>query len=229
MKKQPGGEPHLVGRLEPLPGRGYLEQFGRSFALTGGEVLLNGPMSSHTLDLRAQYPSERDAMSREGNDVVVHLDLQGTLEKMRLVFSSEPPLSETEIITFIATGRSPTTRTGQSQDMGAGAANLGVDMGMAMVSGALEDAAKGSVGLDVLKVGYDGIQGTTLIAGRYVAPQLYVGFRQPLQTMNTNTTNLDESADTKVELEYAAYRWLVLNVQGESSFIRSYLRFRREY
>ena len=229
MQKRPGAEPLLVGKLEPLPGRGYLEQFGRSFALTGGEVLLNGPMSSHTLDLRAQYPSERDAMSREGNDVVVHLDLQGTLEKMRLVFSSEPPLSETEIITFIATGRSPTTRTGQSQDMGAGAANLGVDMGMAMVSGALEDAAKGSVGLDVLKVGYDGIQGTTLIAGRYVAPQLYVGFRQPLQTMNTNTTNLDESADTKVELEYAAYRWLVLNVQGESSFIRSYLRFRREY
>jgi autotransporter translocation and assembly factor TamB len=100
---------------------------------------------------------------------------------------------------------------------------------MAMVSGALEDAAKGSVGLDVLKVGYDGVQGTTLIAGRYVAPQLYVGFRQPLQTMNNNTTSLDESSDTKVELEYAAYRWLVLNVQGESSFIRSYLRFRREY
>lgn len=229
MQKKPGGEPQLVGRLEPLPGRGYLEQFGRSFALTGGEVLLNGPMSSHTLDIRAQYPSERDAMSREGNDVVVHLDLQGTLEKMRLVFSSEPPLSETEIITFIATGRSPTTRTGQSQDLGSEAANLGVDMGMAMVSGALEDAAKGSVGLDVLKVGYDGVQGTTLIAGRYVAPQLYVGFRQPLQTMNTNTANLDESADTKVELEYAAYRWLVLNVQGESSFIRSYLRFKREY
>jgi translocation and assembly module TamB len=229
MQKKPGAEPYLVGRLEPLPGRGYLEQFGRSFALTGGEVLLNGPMSSHTLDLRAQYPSERDAMSREENDVVVHLDLQGTLEKMRLVFSSEPPLSETEIITFIATGRSPTTRTGQSQAAGSEAVNLGVDMGMAMVSGALEDAAKGSVGLDVLKVGYDGVQGTTLIAGRYVAPQLYVGFRQPLQTMNNNTTSLDESSDTKVELEYAAYRWLVLNVQGESSFIRSYLRFRREY
>ena len=30
--------------------------------------------------------------------------------------------------------------------------------------------------------------------------------------------------DTKVELEYAAYRWLVLNAQGESSFIRSSTR-----
>ena len=34
-------------------------------------------------------------MSREENDVIVHLDLQGTPEKMRLVFSSEP-LSETD-------------------------------------------------------------------------------------------------------------------------------------
>ena len=229
MRKKPGGEPELVGRLEPLPGRGYVEQFGRSFALTGGEVLLNGAMSAHTLDVHAQYPSERDAMSREENDVIVRLDLQGTLEKMRLVLSSEPALTETEIITFIATGRSPTTRTGESQSVGSDAVSLGVDMGLAKVSGALEDAAKGSVGLDVLKVGYDGIQGTTLIAGRYVAPQLYVGFRQPLQTVNNSGTNLDEDTDTKVEMEYAAYRWLVLNVQGESSFIRSYLRFRREY
>ena len=161
--------------------------------------------------------------------MVVHLDLQGTLEKMRLVLSSDPALSETEIITFIATGRSPTTRTGQSQSLGSDAAKLGVDMGLAKVSGALEDAAQRSVGLDVLKVGYDGIQGTTLIAGRYVAPQLYVGFRQPLQTLTNSGVTLDEDTDTKVEMEYAVYRWLVLNVQGESSFIRSYLRFRREY
>ena len=48
LRKAPHAEPELYGRIEPVPNRGYVEQFARSFDITGGEVLLNGKMKDHT-------------------------------------------------------------------------------------------------------------------------------------------------------------------------------------
>jgi autotransporter translocation and assembly factor TamB len=179
--------------------------------------------------IQSEYGNRGSGSSTDQSDVVVHLDLEGKFDELRLILSSEPALSETEIVTFIATGRSPTTRVETSQNSQSDAAALGRDIGLSQITGAIEGEAKQSVGLDVLKVRYDALRGATMVAGRYVAPQVYIGFQQPLQVTATGTENNGEQFQTLVEMEYEAYRWLFLNVQGETSLIRSFLRFKREY
>jgi autotransporter translocation and assembly factor TamB len=224
LKKAPHGEPQLFGRVSPIPNRGYVEQFARSFDITGGEVLLNGPMKSHQVDIQAQYkpPSHSDS---DESETVVNLDVDGTIDKLRLVLSSEPAMSEVEIIDFIATGKTRNQPSSSSSD-----ANLAKDIGLSQVTGLAEERAQEAIGLDVLQVRFDALLGATLVAGRYLDPQLYVGFRQPLQYKDTgSSSNSDVTNQTSVELEYAIHKWLVLNLQGETSKVRSFIRVRHAY
>jgi len=222
LKKAPHAEPQLFGRIEPLPNRGYVEQFARSFDIKGGEILLNGSMKDHRLDLQAQYKppasSEDDA-----DETVINLDVEGSPEKPKLILSSEPPMSEVEIVNFIATGQSPDkSSSGQSS-------SLAKDIGLSQVTGFAEEAAQEAIGLDVLQVRFDALQGATLVAGRYLDNQLYVGFRQPLQYKESGTQESGVTNQTSVEVEYAIYRWLLLNLQGETSKVRSFFRVRHAY
>jgi translocation and assembly module TamB len=223
LTKAPHQDPQLFGKIEPIPNRGYVEQFARSFDITGGEILLNGPMSSHQIDIQTQYGNQ--AISETGDtDITVHLDVEGTIDKMNLTLSSEPPMSEAEIVNYIATGRSTVdNNTTDSKS------SLAKDIGLSAVTGGAEQVAQQAVGLDVVQVRFDALEGATLVAGRYLDPQFYVGFRQPLQHKDAGVTSNTETARTSVELEYAIYRWLVVNLQSETSKVRSFLRARYAY
>ena len=136
-------------------------------------------------------------------------------------------MSEAEIVNYIATGNSPVDHSSSSSSD----ANTSMlkDIGLSAVTGGAEQAAQEKIGLDVLQVRFDALQGATLVAGRYLDSQLYVGFRQPLQYQDTGTTNSETTSRTSVEVEYAIYRWLVVNLQGETSKLRSFFRARHAY
>lgn len=225
VRKPPFGEIHLRGSLAPVAGRGYIEHFGRTFDFAGGEVLLNGPMEDHTVDLHTEYKVRSPGDGGEP-EVVVHLNLQANAEEMRLVLSSEPALSEAEIISYITTGRNP-TKPATSKESGS-ATDLAADIGLSTVTGALGGAVQEQISLDVLQVRYDAIQGATLVAGRYVDPSLYIGIQQPLQ-YREKSTNSQGAFRTAVEVDYEAYRWLVLNLQGEASLLRAFVRAHHAY
>jgi translocation and assembly module TamB len=228
LKKAPRQEPELFGRIEPVAGHGYVEQFGRTFDIAGGEILLNGDMNDHTVDLRAEYKTRSSSGSGE-SDVVVHLGVTGPVDKLRLALTSDPPLSENDILTFIATGRDPTAVQTSSSTSGSGTASLAADYGMSQLTGGLQSAAQEKAGLDVLQIRFDAQQGATLVAGRYVGPTLYLGVRQPLQYHESNTTDSTNPYRTRFEIEYEKYQWLVLNLQGEVDLLRAFLRARYAY
>jgi autotransporter translocation and assembly factor TamB len=161
--------------------------------------------------------------------VVVHLDLRGEVDRMQLALSSEPPLSETEIVSYIMTGRSPIKPQTGSDQGGSDAAAMATDIGLSQVSGALEGVVQEKAGLDVLQVRYDGLNGATLVAGRYVDPTVYVGLRQPLQYRDTGDQSSQNPYQTVVEIEYEAFGWLVLNLQAETSLLRTFLRASHAY
>ena len=136
-------------------------------------------------------------------------------------------MSEVEILSYIATGHSPydTASTASVSDT----RGLAMDVGLSQVTSGAERAAQQAIGLDVLQVRFDALQGATLVAGRYLFPDLYVGFRQPLQYKDTGSPSAGVTYRNSVEVEYALYRWLILDVQGESTSLRSFLRARHEY
>ena len=76
---------------------------------------------------------------------------------------------------------------------------------------------------------YDAQQGMILVAGRYIDPQVYVGFQQPLQYNQTSEKSSQNPYQTVVEVEYEVYRWLLLNLQGDVSLLRAYLRATHAY
>jgi autotransporter translocation and assembly factor TamB len=230
MKKAPHRMPDLFGRIAPVPGHGYVEQFARRFDFTGGEVQLNGPMTLHEVSIRAEYKSNTRNDSGDP-DVVVKLDVTGRMDKLKLAMSSDPAMTETEIVSYITTGRTAKTASStQNQGMGSEAADLALQMGAAQITGQFEDIAQEKIGLDVVQIRQDALRGATLVAGRYMAPRVYIGFRQPLQYKDQATSTSSNSYyRTQFEVEYTARNWLVFNVQGETSWLKSLIRARYAY
>src|SRR4029077_18267781 len=119
--------------------RGYVQQFARSFDVVGGEVLLNGKMKDHAVSIHAQYKPEsglESSSSSNASDVVVKLDGEAPVEHLKLTLSSEPAMSEAEIISYIATGHSsvgPPNNNSSSQN-----SSLLRDIGLSQLTGPAE-------------------------------------------------------------------------------------------
>ena len=70
--------------------------------------------------------------------------------------------------------------------------------------------------------------GQTLVAGKYVSPPLYLGFRQPIVASGgPSQSRKGPSGNMEWEVEYAALRRALLNVQGSGDEFRVFLRLRR--
>jgi hypothetical protein len=105
-------------------------------------------------------------------------------------------------------------------------------MAIGAVAGVLEGLASEAVELDVVEIQVDPVQGTTLIAGRYVSPNLYLGFRQPVAFSGDSDRDRTQIQEAEFELEYRWFRWLTVNVQGGASgqlIRRLFLRARHAY
>src|SRR6185436_5119198 len=111
------------------------------------EVFLNGPMKSHRIDIQAQYKPSTD-VEESDDDTVIKLDVQGTVEKMSIVLSSEPAMSEAEIVSYIATGHSPTVDRGKSGSTSSDSRGLASDIGLSQIAGFAEEPAREAIGLD---------------------------------------------------------------------------------
>jgi hypothetical protein len=98
-------------------------------------------------------------------------------------------------------------------------------MGAAL--GTLAGGAGQRLGFDVIQILQDRGGGQTLVAGKYVSAPLYLGFRQPIVVSEDDTGPEGTSGNMEWELEYAALRRALLNVQGAGNELRVFLRLRR--
>ena len=172
-------------------------------------------------DIQAEY--EVPSRTNPGeNEVVIELGVGGTPDGLRFLLSSDPPMDDRDIISYIATG-APTGEAGDA----AGAAVA--EVAFAKASGALGGAAQEAVGLDVMEIRFDGLRGATIIAGRYLSPEFYVGFKQPVDFTRESDESSSSSTQSELELEYEAYRWLLLNLQGGRDGFRFFFRSRYGY
>jgi len=210
--------------VETLPGRSYFRQFGRRFAVQEGELYLTGPLSefSFTMDAVWEVPSHTNPDEAE---VTVNLEVVGNAESLRLTLSSDPDMDEADIVSYLATGKSQSALVASDAE----ASSLGTSMAMGAMAGVLEGLAGDAVELDVVEIKVDPVRGNTLIAGRYVSPDLYLGFRQPVTFSESTKRARSENQYSEVELEYRWVRWLNMNIQGGASEIRFFLKARYAY
>lgn len=228
VEKAPGGPLLLRGRLEPIAGRGFVEQFGRRFDVKGGVITLEGDPLALDLDVRTEYqtPPSRDTGEAP---VTVSMNVKGTLDRLDLEFSSDPPLTNSEIVSVIATGTPGGVNPTASGNNGNDAAGTAAQIGLSRLTGAVEELAERNIGLDVVQIRQDGLRGATLVAGKYLSSRVYIGFRQPVSFETQTTENSAAGRQPLFELEYSAWRWLLLNLQGEGSRFQGFLRGRHAF
>jgi hypothetical protein len=227
VRKEPGDPLRLVGTVESVPRRSYVQQFGRRFSIASGVLNFQGTPLDTRIDLRAEYA----VPSRDPGDpaVTVALDITGTPEDLRLELSSTPDLSPSDMVSYIVTGR-PAGETLASDEGGGSLTDAGEAFALGRLTGVVEAYAREQVGLDVVEITTDGLKGMTLVAGRYVSPSLYLGIRQPLSLQRSSGDSSERPPEPELEVELEAVRWLLLNLQaGGRSEVQFFLRSRIAY
>jgi hypothetical protein len=211
--KSAGGPLNVRGTIGVRTGRSYLSFVGRRFDITRANVDLPGPVDSARVRLEALYLSESGGTSPNVNVTArVTVDAHGSETDLR----SEPYMDPPALLNYLATGQ-----------MQGGAFQTGTAYGLAVGTAlaAVGGSAGRSLGLDVVQVTMDAYGGQTLSAGSYVDPRIYLGFRQPVMEAQT-TGRTTSSTPTEFEIEYAATRKLLLNLQGSSEQYRFLLKRR---
>jgi translocation and assembly module TamB len=222
-------EPLLVfGTIRPLAGRSFVELLGRRFEVTEGEVVLAGPPEQARLQVLAEYQADSGSTSGGGSPSGVIITTQVAVDSGRLSvdLGSRPRLSDEDIRSYLATGRpAGTDPTGSTDESSVFASTTSLAVGAAL--GTVAGGAGRSLGFDVVQILQDRQGGQTLVAGKYVSPPLYLGFRQPIVARDEPGQTQTSRTTMEWEVEYAALRRALLNVQASGDEFRVFLRLRR--
>ncbi|MDY7227466.1 translocation/assembly module TamB domain-containing protein [Hyalangium rubrum] len=181
-------EPFLSG--EVIVQRGRVSALGRRFDVQkDSKVTFTGPPLAPYLNITAEHQNERE-------NVTVFVHIRGQGKDFTIEPTSEPPMSETEIYTLLATGRSTLERnSGASMTAGAQAASV---VG-SLVASQAKKAIAAELPLDVFSIeaGEGGLAGTKLEVGTYLTDKIYVGY-----TGRVGVTAQDRENANAVRFEY---------------------------
>lgn len=174
-----GVDAKLNGRLQILNTRqdivaqgvlnvvdGVYKAYGQNLTIERGRLLFNGPMDNPGLDVRAVREVEEEA--------TVGIELTGTLQKPESTLFSNPTLSQTDILSYLLTGRPLASLTGGESNLVLQAVTgLGVLGGDSLAQQIGNKLGLDSVGLNAKNGDY---QQSELALGKRLGPKLYVKY-----------------------------------------------------
>ncbi|HEX3275478.1 MAG TPA: translocation/assembly module TamB domain-containing protein [Gemmatimonadales bacterium] len=226
LTQRPGGEMQFFGHVEPVPDRGTLELNGKQFRLTDGDINLAGPVDSTRLDVNASY----QVPTQGGGDdegVLINVNAKGRLDSLALEFTSDPTMSQDDILSYIVTGRPASDNPlFEGQESGG---NAGEQVALGTLTGAISNAAGQGLGFDVFQIRQEPTRGLTLTAGRYLGSRLFLDFQLPLQLGSQSQQTAGSNLGPGFELEYTLQRWLRASLRGGSLPPGLLFRARRAY
>lgn len=226
LRQDPGQPMQFFGSVEPVPQRSMLDVSGRQFQITSGHVDLNGPVDAAHLDVNAEYAVPTGG-GPDQDPVTVQVHAAGRPDSLALAFTSDPTMSQDDILAYIVTGRpaadSPLTT---HRTEGAG---LPEQIAVGQLAQAFSTRAGEGLGFDVFQIRQQGAQGLTLSAGRYLGSRLFIDLQLPLQLLQAQSTIPGASLGPGFALDYTIQRWLRGGVTGGSLPTGFRLRGNRAY
>jgi len=187
-----GGAIRLTGSFDaPQPVGSFSLIRGRFDILTKRLILQEGRISlSGTLDPELYFMAHT-----QGNGLDVSVILRGTLDELSLVFASQPPLPQDEVLAFLIFNRSLAELSPlQVAQLVTSAAELA-----GMTGSSLMSRLRGVTGLDELDVTSDAQGNTGVRAGRYIRDNVYLGVEADNQGQTKGSINLDITRDLKAK------------------------------
>lgn len=184
------------GELNVIDGR--YEAYGQKLEINKGQLLFeSSPLDDPGLDIEAR---------RKIDTVTVGLNVRGTLQQPRLSFFSDPTMPQTQIVTYLLTGKAPDSMTGSdTATMASARDTLTVQGGGLLASQLGRRLGLEEVGVES-SLDADGSANTALVLGKFLSPRLFISYG----------ISLTESINT-LKLRYTiSDRWVLRTESGEN-------------
>jgi len=189
-------------RGRPTQGTGEIQLVDGKYRAFGNELTIDpgrfvfggGPIDNPGIDIRA-YRGLTTQNVMAGSGEMVGMNLRGTLRRPEFSVFSNPPMSQSEIMSYLVLGR-PMSTSGDQSALASAALLVGMQQGSGVAGGigkrlALDEA--------YLEAGSD-IKETAFVAGKYLSPKLYVSYAAGLFEQ-TNTFRARYSLTSKWTLQ----------------------------
>lgn len=162
--------------------RGSAEMIGKQFDIPEQENAIRFTGDSPpdpALDVRALHILDREITAEIGEPsdgeprIIIHV--RGRATSPSLVLESDPPLSETEILYVLMTGRAP-SQAGAGEE--SRVSSLALSAASGIFAGMLQERLSGTLPLDVVRLqpGEDGFNDLRVQIGKYVTDDIFVSY-----------------------------------------------------
>ena len=146
---------------------GKYNAYSRQLDIEHGKLsYANALLDDPSIDVRA---------TKEFPDILAGVNVRGTLRSPRISFFSEPPVSQTQIVSLLFAGGSldslPTTNTTDATVRSNGSRDVGIGEGAALLAQQMGSRIGIEAGVET-----DLDNDPSLVIGRYITPRLYVGY-----------------------------------------------------
>jgi len=208
-----GTRTSLSGQINSV--KGDFQFLGKDFRLDAREgiVRFNGTDPPNPrLDVVAIHPLDRKIVaeldSASGEQPKIYVRVRGTAEEPTLEMTSEPMMSESEIIYVLMTGRPPSNAEAGQEE---GVASQAAAAAGGIFSALLEQKIAQNVPVDVLRFesGDSGLGGSKVRVGKYITSDLYLS-----SAYEFGQDQEQQGWETRVEWHFAP-RWMVEGVYGD--------------
>ena len=144
---------------------GEYKAFGQYVKIERGVLSYDmAPLDEPTLDLVGQREIKQE-------DIVVRINVRGTLSNPFVTLSSEPPMPENQALSYLVMGRSiDTLQSGEAASIDRAAESLAISGGALLLGG-----LGTRIGLDEVAVEQEE-EDASVVLGKYLSPKLFVSY-----------------------------------------------------
>ncbi|HRD49357.1 MAG TPA: translocation/assembly module TamB domain-containing protein [Candidatus Contendobacter sp.] len=166
VEETPQLAPRGSGSIEVVAGNYRI--YGEEIQIQRGQLLFSSsPLDNPGLDLRVARQTQSAS-----DPITAGAQIRGTLKKPQMTLFSEPKMPDADILSYLVLGRSPQSGGSESALLFKAASAMGLG------GGALTKSLGDAFGLDSLQLGSGSgdRKDTSLMLGKYLSPDLYVGY-----------------------------------------------------
>jgi autotransporter translocation and assembly factor TamB len=201
LLKELGEELELFGTISAPSG--YARPLGKQFDLEEGTVSFSGPPGNPQLAIRTRYEPPQTQ-----EDITIWYVIEGTVEKPKFKYESEPPMELENIISYTLFGQPFYALDSWKQVVASSGSNTtAADVALDVLLDRVEALATQKLGIDVVKIDNTtagGETGTSITTGWYLNPKVFFA----IQNVITGST-----PDTGFLLEYMLRKDLKLIIR----------------
>jgi len=212
--------PVLAGNI--TVNRGEMQVFGNRYTIDRGEIRFLNPVRIE--------PSFDIDLTTRARGVTVNVSFSGTIQKLNVNYSSDPPLQQSEIIALLAVGRDPTSTANQlAPGVGSNGASSFVETG----GGLLGQAATQQVSNRLQRFfGATRVKIDPTLTGVDNLPQARLTFEQQVSKDITLTyiTNLNRTTEQVVRFQWdLSSEWSAIAVRDQNGLFGVDFQFRKRF